>query len=302
MTMTLDALTRARYAVRPVVAVAAAQDACVLHALREAVDLELCDALLVGDADAIRGIAAREGIDLSKMEILPCPDEKECCKKAVRLVHDGNAQAVMKGLVGTATILHEVLDAYYGLRKNKLLSYASVFELPGFDRPIYLTDPAMNMYPDLEDKRHIIENALEVAKAFGNRRPVVACLCAIEHVNPKMRCTLDAAELTRMNREGEIEDCVVTGPLALDNCLYREAALHKGIEDPYAGYADILLAPEIETGNALYKSFALVAKAPHAGVLVGASAPVILTSRADEESTKLFSIALAMRMAYERMA
>ncbi|HWQ58649.1 MAG TPA: phosphate acyltransferase, partial [Clostridia bacterium] len=301
MKLSLDSLARARYSKKPLVAVAGAQDECVLLSLSRAVGLGLCGALLIGDADRIRAIAGEKEIDLAGMEILPCDDGVECCKKAVRLVHDGQADAVMKGLVGTAAILHEVLDPYYGLREGKLLSYASAFELPGIDRLIYLTDPAMNMYPDLDDKKHIIENSLQLARALGNERPIVACLCAIEHVNPKMPCTLDAAELVRMNREGDIEDCTVAGPLALDNCLYRQAALHKGIQDPSAGLADILLAPEIETGNALYKAFSLVADAPHAGVLVGASAPVILTSRADDDRTKLNSIALAMRMAYVRM-
>jgi phosphate butyryltransferase len=206
----------------------------------------------------------------------------------------------MKGLVSTATMLREVVNRETGLRESALLSYVGVFELPGFDRLIYLTDPAMNMYPDVAAKKNIIENAVQVANVLGNDMPIVGCLCAIETVNPKMPCTLEAAELVRMNREGEISGCIVTGPLALDNCLYREAALHKGIKDPNAGNADILLVSAIETGNALYKSFSLVAKASSAGVLVGAAAPVILTSRNDSEDTKLNSIALAMRIAYER--
>jgi phosphate butyryltransferase len=301
MIQTLESITRAHYPVRPVVAAAAAQDEIVLAALRNAVDLGLCHALLVGAEEEIRSIADREGIDLSGMEIVPCADKTECCALAVRLVREKKANAVMKGNVGTATILRAVLNAEHGLRESELLSFVSVFELPGFDRLVYLTDPAVNTYPDLAAKKHIIENSLQVARALGNETPVVACLCAIENVNPKMPCTVDAAELARMNRAGEIKNCVVTGPLALDNCLYREAALHKGIEDPHAGMADILLAPQIETGNALYKSFAFVAKATLAGVLVGASAPVILTSRVDSESTKINSIALAMRIANERM-
>ncbi len=300
MKTTLNALAHDQYSVRPVVAVAAAQDTCVLSALRTAVDRGLCHALLLGDEGEIRTVAAQAGIDLNNMEIIDCPDKAECCKQAVRLVREKRAQAVMKGLVSTATMLREVVNRETGLRESALLSYVGVFELPGFDRLIYLTDPAMNMYPDVAAKKHIIENAVQVANVLGNDMPIVGCLCAIETVNPKMPCTLDAAELVRMNREGEIKGCIVTGPLALDNCLYREAALHKGIQDPNAGKADILLVSAIETGNALYKSFSLVAKASSAGVLVGASAPVILTSRNDSEETKLNSIALAMRIAYER--
>ena len=301
MIRTLESLAHMQFSVRPVIAAAAAQDEIVLAALRKAADLGLCRALLIGEAEEIRAIAARENISLEGMEIVPCADKTACCTLAVQLVRENKAHAVMKGNVATATILRAVLNAEHGLRESELLSFVSVFELPGFDRLIYLTDPALNMYPDLAAKKHILENSLQVAKALGNDKPVVACLCAIETVNPKMPCTVDAAELVRMNRAGEITNCIVTGPLALDNCLYREAALHKGIEDPHAGMADILLAPQIETGNALYKSFAFVAKATLGGVLVGASAPVILTSRVDSESTKVNSIALAMRIANERM-
>lgn len=300
MKTTLNALAHDQYSVRPVVAVAAAQDTCVLSALRTAVDRGLCHALLLGDESEIRAVAAQDGVDLAGMEIIDCPDKTECCKLAVRLVREKRAQAVMKGLVSTATMLREVVNRETGLRESALLSYVGVFELPGFDRLIYLTDPAMNMYPDVAAKKHIIENAVQVANVLGNNMPIVGCLCAIETVNPKMPCTLDAAELVRMNHAGEIKGCIVTGPLALDNCLYREAALHKGIQDPNAGKADIILVSAIETGNALYKSFTLVAKASSAGVIVGASAPVILTSRNDSEETKLNSIALAMRIAYER--
>lgn len=302
MELHLSSLVHARYRKKPVVAVAAAQDEHVLAALRQAVDIGLANALLVGDAEEIRAAAARAGVSLSGMEILPCADPVLCCGEAVRLVREGVAQAVMKGLVATSAILRAVLHSDTGLKESELLSYVSVFELPGIDRLVYVSDAALNMYPDVRAKKHIIENAVAVAAALGTSRPVVACLCAVESVNPKMPPTLDAAQLVAMNRAGEIKNCVVTGPLALDNCLYREAALHKGIEDPAAGRADILLAPEIETGNALHKAFSIVMRAPTAGVLVGARAPVIVTSRVDSEQTKLHSIALAMRMAYERMA
>ncbi|HRX58132.1 MAG TPA: bifunctional enoyl-CoA hydratase/phosphate acetyltransferase [Eubacteriales bacterium] len=301
MKTTLSDISHGQYSVRPVVAVAAAQDSFVLSALRRASDRGLCRALLIGDEREIRAVSSRDGIDLAGMEILDCPEKPDCCKLAVQLVREKRAQAVMKGFVGTATMLREVVNAEHGLRESVLISYVSVFELPGFDRLVYLTDPAINMYPDLAAKRHIIENAVKVANLLGNDLPVVGCLCAIETVNPKMPCTVEAAELVRMNRAGEIQNCAVSGPLALDNCLFREAALHKGIKDPNAGKADVLLAPQIETGNALYKSFVFVAGASCAGVVVGASAPVILTSRADSAETKLNSIALAMRIAYERM-
>lgn len=297
MELHLSALAHAKYRQKPTLAVAAAQDEHVLLALRHAADLGLCEPLLIGEEDLIRAAAARAGVELRNMEIMPCADPVACCHTAVRLVREGRAQAVMKGLVGTSAILRAVLDAEAGLRKSELLSYVSVFELPGFDRLIYVSDPALNMYPDVNAKKHIIENAVTVAAALGNPHPIAACLCAIETVNPKMQPTLDAAALVAMNRAGEITNCTVVGPLALDNCLFREAALHKGLEDPGAGRADILLAPEIETGNALHKVFSIVMRAPAAGVLVGATAPVIVTSRVDSEDTKLHSIALALRVA-----
>lgn len=300
MKLHLHSLTQARYSQRPVLAVAVAQDEHVLAALRSATDLGLCSALLIGDEPKILAAAAGANISLNGMEIRHLADSAACCREAVRLVREQQAQALMKGLVGTSAILREVLHAETGLRESALLSYVSVFELPGFDRLIYVTDPALNMYPDLAAKKHIIENAVSVAKALGNSMPVVACLCALESVNPKMQPTLDAAELVRMNAAGEIQNCIVTGPLALDNCLYREAALHKGITDPHAGLADILLVPQIETGNVLHKTFGIIMGAPGAGVLVGAGAPVVITSRVDSEETKLNSIALALRLADER--
>ena len=300
MKLHLHSLTQAHYSHMPVLAVAVAQDEHVLAALRSAADLGLCSALLIGDERKILAAAAHANISLAGMEIIHCADELACCQEAVRLVRQGRAQALMKGLVGTSVILREVLHAETGLRESELLSYVSVFELPGFDRLIYVTDPALNVYPDLAAKKHIIMNAVAVAEALETPMPVVACLCAVESVNPKMQPTLDAAELVRMNGAGEIPNCIVTGPLALDNCLYREAALHKGIQDPHAGLADILLVPQIETGNVLHKVFGIVMGAPCAGVLVGASAPVVVTSRVDSEETKLNSIALALRLADER--
>lgn len=300
MKLHLHSLTQAQYTNMPVLAVAVAQDEHVLAALRSAADLGLCSPLLIGDEREILAAAARADISLAGMEILHLTDDLACCQEAVRLVRQGHAQALMKGLVGTSVILREVLHAETGLRESELLSYVSVFELPGFDRLIYVTDPALNVYPDLAAKKHIITNAVSVAEALETPMPVIACLCAVESVNPKMQPTLDAAELVRMNAAGEIQNCIVTGPLALDNCLYREAALHKGIEDPHAGLADILLVPQIETGNVLHKVFGIVMGAPCAGVLVGASAPVVVTSRVDSEETKLNSIALALRLADER--
>ena len=260
-----------------VLAVAAAQDPEVLLAVDAARKLGIATAILVGDEDQIRTIAQAHNIPLEPHRILPEPDKIQACRTAVKLVRDGQADAVMKGIVDTSIILKAVLDRDIGLRDAPVLSHVALFQVPGYDRLLYVTDAAMNIAPDVEAKKHIVSNAVKVAHALGNPNPIVACLCAVEKVNPKMPATLDAA--------------------ALDNAISPEAARHKGIEDPHAGHADILLVPNIETGNVFYKSMVFMAKSQNAGLIVGAKAPVIVTSRADSEQTKLNSIALALTVA-----
>ncbi len=278
-------------------AVAVAQDAEVLLAVDKARQLRIATAVLVGDEAEIRSIAAQRNIDLSDYEIIHESDKVEACRKAVKLVRDKRADVVMKGIVDTAIILKAVLDKEIGLRDAPVLSHVAVFEVPGFDRLLYLSDAAMNIAPDLEAKKHILKNTVKVAHALGNDAPIAACLCAVEKVNPKMQATLDAAALVEANKTGEIKGCTVMGPLALDNAISVEAAHHKGITDPNAGRADILLVPAIEVGNVFYKSMVFMAKAQNAGVIVGAKAPIVLTSRADSDETKLNSIALALKIA-----
>lgn len=282
---------------RSKIAVAVAQDAEVLLAVNAAYNLGIASVVLVGDEAEIRAIAAKLNIDLGNYEILHEADKVEACRKAVKLVRDKEADVVMKGIVDTSIILKAVLDKEIGLRMSPVLSHVAVFEVPGYDRLFYLTDAAMNIAPDAETKKHILKNAVQVAHALGNENPIAACLCAVEKVNPKMQATLDAAALVEANQNGEIEGCTVIGPLALDNAISVEAAHHKGITDPNAGHADILLVPAIEVGNVFYKSMVFMARAKNAGVIVGAKAPVVLTSRADSDETKLNSIALALQIA-----
>ena len=278
-------------------AVAVAQDAEVLLAVEGARKLGIATAILVGDEPEIRAIAAKLDICLDDYAIVHEADKVEACRKAVKLVLDKEADVVMKGLVDTSIILKAVLDKEIGLRQSPVLSHVAVFEVPGYDRLFYLTDAAMNIAPDAETKKHILRNAVKVAHALGNENPIACCLCAVEKVNPKMQATLDAAALVEANKAGEIEGCTVIGPLALDNAISVEAAHHKGITDPNAGKADILLVPAIEVGNVFYKSMVFMARAKNAGVIVGAKAPVVLTSRADSDETKLNSIALALQIA-----
>ena len=279
------------------IAVAVAQDAEVLIAVRKAADLGIVKPILVGEEAGIRSIAGDLSISLEGMEIIDEPDKVEACRKAVKLVHDGDADVVMKGIVDTSVILKAVLDKDIGLRESPVLSHVALFGVEGFDRLLYITDAAMCIAPDVEQKAHIINNSVKVAHALGNENPIVTCLCAVEKVNPKMQATLDAAELVERNKRGDIAGCTVCGPLALDNAVSEEAAKHKGITDPSAGKADILLVPYIEAGNIFYKSLTYLAKAQNAGMIVGAKAPVVVTSRADSDETKLNSIALAIAVA-----
>lgn len=275
------------------VAVAVAQDEPVLEAVNDARTAKVANAILVGDEEKIKTIAKKIGMDITKYEIVNEPNDKKAALKAVELTSTGKADMVMKGLLDTANFLRSVLNKEIGLRTGKLMSHVAVFEIPGFDRLMFLTDAAFNMYPDLSAKVDIINNAVLLAHAIGIDNPKVAPICAVEVVNPNMPATIDAAILTKMNDRGQIKGCIVDGPLALDNAISEEAAKHKKVSGPVAGKADILLMPNIEAGNVMYKTLTYATKSKNGGILVGTSAPVILTSRADSREAKLNSIALA---------
>ena len=279
------------------IAVAVAQDPEVLSAVNAAKKLGIAEAILVGDREEIIKASEECGIDIGTYEVIDIKDKNEASRKAVEMVSGGRAHIVMKGIVDTAIVLKAVLDENIGLRTGNVLSHVAVFEVPGYDRLFYVTDPAMILAPSLIQKKQIIENVVQVANALGNNNPKVAVLAAVEKVNPKMQATLDAAELVKMNESGELKGCVVGGPFALDNAISVEAARHKGVTHPVAGLADVLLVPYIEVGNVLYKSMVYYAGSKVAGILVGAKAPVVMTSRADSDEAKLNSIAIAVLMA-----
>ncbi len=279
------------------IAVAVAQDPEVLSAVNAAKKLGIAEAILVGDREEIIKASEECGIDIGTYEVIDIKDKNEASRKAVEMVSGGRAHIVMKGIVDTAIVLKAVLDESIGLRTGNVLSHVAVFEVPGYDRLFYVTDPAMILAPSLIQKKQIIENVVQVANALGNDNPKVAVLAAVEKVNPKMQATLDAAELVKMNESGELKGCVVGGPFALDNAISVEAARHKGVTHPVAGLADVLLVPFIEVGNVLYKSMVYYAGSKVAGILVGAKAPVVMTSRADSDEAKLNSIAIAVLMA-----
>lgn len=282
---------------KPRVAVAAAHDSHVLSAVNAAIGRGLADFTLLGDEERIRAIAKEAGLSLDGIDVIHLTEDALCAASAVEMVRRGEAQLIMKGLLDTAVVLKAVLNKDAGLRDSDNLSLVSLFEVPGFDRLLCVTDPGINIQPDVNAKQRIIENAATVLHALGNENPIVACLCAIERVNPKMQATLDAAELVERNRTGRIMGCTVAGPFALDNAVSPEAAAHKGIQNSSAGKADILLVPQIESGNMLYKALIYMARAKNAGVLMGAKVPLVMTSRADSDEAKLYSVALAIRMA-----
>jgi len=274
------------------ISIAVAQDLVVLESVVKAVELNIIDAILVGDEKAIRAIGVREGIDLPDVRIINELDDNKAAAWAVHLVTAGQADFLMKGLIGTADLLKAVLNKNAELRTNNLLSHVMIYDVPTYHKLIFLTDGGMVTYPELKDKIGIINNSVMVAKALGIETPKIAPICAVEVVNPSMQATIDASTLTTMNRRGQIKSCLIDGPLALDNAISKEAAKHKGIVSDVAGDADILLVPNIESGNLLGKSLTYFAKAESAGVIIGAKCPIVLVSRADSSKSKLYSIAL----------
>ena len=271
-----DLLSRVKECKRKKVSVAVAQDEPVLEAIKAAKEQGIADAILVGDKNKIKEIADSIGMDITQFEVIHEPDVKKAALFAIQLVSSGRADMVMKGLVDTATFLRSVLNKEVGLRTGKVMSHVSVFEIEGFDRLIFLTDAAFNTYPDLKAKVQIVQNSVSVAHACGIECPKVAPVCAVEVVNPDMPATIDASLLSKMNDRGQIKGCVVDGPLALDNALSEEAAHHKGITGPVAGKADVIMLPNIETANVMYKTLTYTSKSRNGGILVGTSAPVIL--------------------------
>lgn len=289
-----DLLSKVSTCGKKVLSVAVAQDKAVLEAVKAAKERGIADAILVGDEAKIRAIGTSLGMNMDEYEIINETDTVAASLAAVKLVHEGKADMYMKGLLDTKTFLKSVLDKEVGLRTGQPLSHVCVFEIPGIDRLLFLTDVAFMPYPTLEDKKFIIKYAVEIAQACGVACPKVAPLAAVEVVNPKMPVTVDAAELTRLNEEGEITGCIIDGPLSLDIAIDKDSAIEKGAQDrKIVGDADILLFPDIHAGNLVYKAIVHLVKEKNGNILTGTKAPVILTSRSDTCETKVNSIALA---------
>lgn len=274
--------------------VAMAGDREVLLAVKMAMEENIISPILVGNRKEIEKISKDIDLDLENIKIIDQADPVKASKMATELVSSGQADILMKGLVDTSTIMKEVLDKETGLRTDKLISHAVVVSVPSYHKIFIITDAAMNIAPDLGQKKGIIENALELSAALEIENPKLAVLAAVEKVSDKMEATIHAEKLKDMNRRGEIKGVLVDGPFALDNSISKKSAKIKGIDSPVAGDADILLVPDIEAGNILYKSLTFLANAKSAGIILGGKRPIVLTSRADDRQAKFYSIVLSV--------
>ncbi|WP_042223505.1 phosphate butyryltransferase [Oceanobacillus manasiensis] len=281
---------------RKTVSVANAADREVLQAVRDAIEHGLCSFILFGASENIKQAAEEIGLNLENeyVKIKNTSTPEDAALAAVKAVSQKEADVLMKGNIATKTLLKAVLNKDFGLRTGNILSHVALFEVPGRDRLVFLTDPAMNIAPNLKEKTEIVNNAVAVARGIGVKVPKVAVLAPVETVNEAMQSTIDAALLTQMQKRGQIKNCIVDGPLAFDNAVSVEAAEHKGIESDVAGNPDILLVPTIDVGNTLYKSFIYFAGAKVAAIVSGAKAPIVLPSRSDNAESKLYSLSLAL--------
>jgi len=288
-----ELLDEARYAGRQRMAVAAAGESTVIGAVAHAIREGLVHPILIGDAERIRELVGQHKISVDSVEIMDVPDPVEASLTAVRLVHQGEAELVMKGLVTTKSFLRALLNQEFGMRRGQPMSHVAVLESPDQSRLMLMTDSGINIHPNFSRKIAIIQNALVVAKALGMAQPKVAVVASAEKVQlPAMPATLDAELLRRMGASGKFGDCIIDGPMSMDNVLDRHTAEIKGRTSPVTGSADVIVVPDLETGNTMYKTIRYLIHREVAGIVVGAAAPVVVTSRSDSAITKLNSIAL----------
>jgi len=281
-------------------AVAHPCDESSLKGVVEAAHLRLLAPILVGPREKIEVLAKQLGLDISLCEIVDAPHSHAAAERAVHLVREGKAQMLMKGSLHTDELMAAVVARETGLRTVRRISHCFVMDVPALVQAIIITDAAVNIFPTLEDKVHIIQNAIELAHALGKQQPKVAILSAMETVNPKLQSTIEAAALCKMADREQITGGILDGPLALDNAVNLNAAKVKKIKSPVAGQADILVVPDLEAGNMLAKSLSFLADADAAGIVLGARVPIILTSRADSVISRLASCAVAVLVAKAR--
>lgn len=278
------------------IAVVAAHDDNVLSSLKEAFDKGFAQPILIGNKEKTFRLAESIGFDLSRISIIQEDDHEKSARIAIEMVHSGEAHALMKGILQTADFMKAVLNKETGLKTNRLISHTMIIENENYPKLLFVTDPAINIEPDLQQKIEIIKNSVDVAHSLGVENPKVAVLAAIEVVNTSIKSTLDAALLTQMNKRGQIKGCIVDGPLSLDLAISNESVKHKKIESDVAGDADILLSPNIDAANILVKSLAFLQKNKMCHVISGAKAPLVVTSRSDESITKYYSIITALAL------
>jgi phosphotransacetylase len=269
-------------------------DASSLAGAVDAARLGLLTPLLVGPAARILAEADKSGLDISGLEVVDAPHSHAAAERAVWLVREARAAALMKGSLHTDELMGAVVDREKGLRTARRLSHCFVMDVPAYEEPLVITDAAINIAPTLDEKADIVRNAIDLARALGIGEPRVAILSAMETVNPKVPSTVEAAALCKMADRGQIAGGVLDGPLALDNAINAEAARIKGIVSPVAGRANVLVVPDLEAGNVLAKSLSFLAHADAAGIVLGARVPIMLTSRADSVMARLASCAVAV--------
>lgn len=277
------------------VALAAGEDIFALRALIQASEKQWVTPLIVGNADEINKLCDDNGLSLSGIEVVPESNQLRAVEKAVKMVSQDDADILMKGASSTAVLLKAVLNKDWGLRKGELLSHLAIVELKKYHKLLGISDVAINIAPGADEKIEITKNAVEILNRIGIHTPKVALIAAVEKVYPSMQATVDAEIVMQYFERLPLEErnCFVAGPLAMDNAVDKESALHKGIDSPVAGDADLLIMPQIETGNVLYKSLSIFSGARIASVVLGARKPIVLTSRADSDDTKENSIMLA---------
>lgn len=275
------------------VAVAAAGDHHVLEAIQNACLEGIIEPILIGDSEIIREICKELKFDLEGIKIIDEKDSYKASLIATRIIGEGDADILMKGLVSSGVLLKAVLNKEYGLRKGSILSHVALFESPYYHKLLGVSDAAMNVNPDLHEKIAIIENAVEMFHGIGNMNPKVAIVGSVETVNPKMEATMHAATISMMNYRKQITGCIIDGPLAIDGAVSLTASKLKNITSDVAGDVDLIVTPDINSGNILYKSLAFLGGATSAALIMGAKAPIVLTSRGDTERSKFLSIALA---------
>ncbi len=276
------------------VAVAQAANDLVLKAIQETSEMGFVQPLLVGRTDEIRAEAESVGYQIPDDQIVHVETRAEAAAKAVELVRIGRADILMKGYLHTDALLSAVLQRDTGLRSDRLLSHVFLMQVPTYHKLLAVTDAAINIAPDLLQKAAIVQNAIDLMIRLGVERPKIAVLSAVETINPRIPSTIDAACLHKMSERGQVTGGYVDGPFAFDNAISRQAALEKGIDSPISGDADILLAPDLDAGNILSKNLEYLAAAQMAGIVLGASAPIVLTSRSDPPRARIYSLALAV--------